>query len=311
MAVADFSLKGKVAIVTGGSRGMGRSIAIALAEAGADVCVAARKPEALEEAREAVMATGQRGIAVPTNVREMDALKNLVDETKRQLGRIDILVNTAGTNPVFGPIADLDERAWDTVMNTNVKSVFVLSKLARDAIKEHGEGGSIINVSSTAGFRAGAGVGAYSVSKAALIMLTKVCALEWGPDGIRVNCIAPGLIRTEFSRALWDNETVGRGASAQTPCGASASRRRWRERWCTSPARRRRSPPARRSSWTAARWCRRREGNGVPVLSKGLGTVRGFIAKLFRLVVLAGGLVALVVVLDALLSPEGPSRERA
>jgi NAD(P)-dependent dehydrogenase (short-subunit alcohol dehydrogenase family) len=147
----------------------------------------------------------------------MDALKNLVDETKRQLGRIDILVNTAGTNPVFGPIADLDERAWDTVMNTNVKSVFVLSKLARDAIKEHGEGGSIINVSSTAGFRAGAGVGAYSVSKAALIMLTKVCALEWGPDGIRVNCIAPGLIRTEFSRALWDNETVGRGASAQTP----------------------------------------------------------------------------------------------
>lgn len=217
MVVADFSLKGKVAIVTGGSRGIGRSIAIALAEAGADVCVAARKPEALEESLAAVKATGQRGIAVPTNVREMAALQNLVDETKRQLGRIDILVNNAATNPVFGPIANLDERAWDTVMNTNVKSAFFLSKMVREAIKEHGQGGSIINVSSTGGFRASAGLGAYSVSKAALIMLTKVCAKEWGPDGIRVNCIAPGLIRTEFSRALWDNEAAQRNASAQSP----------------------------------------------------------------------------------------------
>jgi len=208
MAIADFSLAGNPAIVTGASRGIGRSIAIGLAEAGADVCVAARKPEALEETVAAIKATGRRAIAVPTNVRDMDALKNLVDQTKAQLGRVDILVNNAATNPVFGPVHNLDERAWDTVMNTNVKSMFFLSKFAREAMLEHGEGGSIINVSSTGGLRVSTGLGAYSVSKAAVIMLTKVCAKEWGTDGIRVNCIAPGLIKTEFSRALWENEAI-------------------------------------------------------------------------------------------------------
>ncbi|WP_343385253.1 SDR family NAD(P)-dependent oxidoreductase [Candidatus Amarobacter glycogenicus] len=208
MTVANFSLAGKVAVVTGGSRGIGRSIAVALAEAGADICVAARKVEALEESVAAIRATGRKGIAVPTNVRDMDALQNLVNETKAQLGRIDILVNNAATNPVFGPIANIDERAWDTTMNTNVKSAFFLSKMVREAIKEHGGGGTIINVSSTGGFRAGGGLGTYSVSKAAIIMLTQVCAKEWGVDGIRVNCIAPGLIKTEFSRALWDNEAA-------------------------------------------------------------------------------------------------------
>ncbi|MBK9545018.1 glucose 1-dehydrogenase [Candidatus Amarobacter glycogenicus] len=217
MTVANFSLAGKVAIVTGGSRGIGRSIAVALAEAGADVCVAARKVEALEESVAAIRATGRKGIAVPTNVRDMDALQNLVNETKAQLGRIDILVNNAATNPVFGPIANIDERAWDTTMNTNVKSAFFLSKMVREAMKEHGEGGTIINVSSTGGFRAGGGLGTYSVSKAAIIMLTQVCAKEWGVDGIRVNCIAPGLIKTEFSRALWDNEAALKNSRAQSP----------------------------------------------------------------------------------------------
>ena len=217
MTIANFSLAGKVAIVTGGSRGIGRSIAVALAEAGADVCVAARKVEALEESVAAVRATGRKGLAVPTNVRDMDALQNRVNETKSQLGRIDILINNAATNPVFGPIANIDERAWDTTMNTNVKSAFFLSKMVREAIKEHGEGGSIINVSSTGGFRASGGLGTYSVSKAAIIMLTQVCAKEWGVDGIRVNCIAPGLIKTEFSRALWDNEAVLKNSLTQSP----------------------------------------------------------------------------------------------
>jgi len=217
MTVANFSLAGKVAIVTGGSRGIGRSIAVALAEAGADVVVAARKPEALEESVAAVRATGRKGIAIPTNVREMDGLQNLVNQTKAELGRIDILVNNAATNPVFGPVANLDERAWDNVMNTNVKSPFFLSKLVREAIKEHGQGGSIINVSSTGGFRASQGLGGYSVSKAAIIMLTQVCAKEWGADGIRVNCIAPGLIKTEFSRALWDNEAILKNSLTQSP----------------------------------------------------------------------------------------------
>jgi NAD(P)-dependent dehydrogenase (short-subunit alcohol dehydrogenase family) len=216
MPIVDFSLQGKVAIVTGGSRGIGRSIAIGLAEAGADVAVAARKLESLEEAVEAVKATGRRAIAVPTNVREMPALENLVAETKRQLGRVDILVNNAGTNPVFGPLAKVDERAWDAIMNTNVKSVFFLSKMAREAMLEHGQGGSIINVSSTGGLRVPFGIAAYGISKAALIMVTKACAKEWGVDGIRVNCIAPGLIKTEFSRALWENESILQNALTQS-----------------------------------------------------------------------------------------------
>lgn len=208
MTVADFGLKGKVAIVTGGSRGIGRSIAVALAEAGADVCVAARKPEALEETVSAIKATGRKGIAIPTNVRDLAGLQTLVDETKKQLGRIDVLVNNAATNPVFGPVQNIDERAWDAIMNTNVKSCFFLSKMVREVMLAQGEGGAIINVSSTGGLRASGGLGGYSVSKAAVIMLTQVCAKEWGTDGIRVNCIAPGLIKTNFSRALWENEAI-------------------------------------------------------------------------------------------------------
>jgi NAD(P)-dependent dehydrogenase (short-subunit alcohol dehydrogenase family) len=205
MPIADFSLTGKVAIVTGGSRGIGRSIAIGLAEHGADVAIAARKPEALAEAVAAISATGRRAIAVPTNVRREDELRRLVDETLRQLGRLDILVNNAGTNPVYGPVQEVDERAWDSIMATNVKSVHLLSNFAREAMLRHGEGGSIINVGSVGGFLASDVIGGYSVSKAALVMLTQVQAKTWGRDGIRVNCIAPGLIKTEFSRALWDD----------------------------------------------------------------------------------------------------------
>ncbi len=161
MPVADFSLAGKVAIVTGGSRGIGRSIALGLAEHGADVAIAARKPDALAEAVEAVSRTGRRAIAVPTNVRRSEELARLVDETKARLGRVDILVNNAGTNPVFGPVHQIDERAWDMIMNTNVKSVHLLSNLFREAVLEHGEGGSIVNVSSVGGYRASAVHGGY------------------------------------------------------------------------------------------------------------------------------------------------------
>ena len=212
MPIADFSLAGKVAIVTGGSRGIGRSIALGLAEAGADVAIAARKPDALEEAALAVRALGRRALAVPTNVRRMEELRNLVDTTRKELGRIDVLVNNAGTNPTFGPAQEIDERAWDTIMNTNVKSMFYLSIMAREAMLLHGEGGSIVNVSSIGGFQASDVIGGYSISKAAVNMLTQVLAKQWGRDGIRVNCIAPGLIRTEFSRALWENERISRDA---------------------------------------------------------------------------------------------------
>ena len=219
MPIADFSLAGKVAIVTGGSRGIGRSIALGLAEAGADVAIAARKPDALEEAALAVRALGRRALAVPTNVRRMEELRNLVDTTRKELGRIDVLVNNAGTNPTFGPAQEIDERAWDTIMNTNVKSMFYLSIMAREAMLLHGEGGSIVNVSSIGGFQASDVIGGYSISKAAVNMLTQVLAKQWGRDGIRVNCIAPGLIRTEFSRALWENERIARSAVVEAALG--------------------------------------------------------------------------------------------
>lgn len=219
MPVADFSLEGKVAIVTGGSRGIGRAIAIGLAEHGADVALAARKPEALAEAVAAVESTGRRALAVPTNVRRREELRRLVETTQSELGRVDILVNNAGTNPVYGPIQDVDERAWDVIMNTNVTSVHFLSADAREAMLRHGEGGAIVNVSSVGGYRASDVIGGYSVSKAALIMLTQVQAKTWGKDGIRVNCIAPGLIRTEFARALWEDERTLRASRAEAALG--------------------------------------------------------------------------------------------
>jgi dehydrogenase/reductase SDR family member 4 len=215
MPVADFSLAGKVAIVTGASRGIGRSIALGLAEHGADVAVAARKPEALEEAATAVRMLGRRALAVPTNVRRIEELRSLVTRTQAELGRVDILVNNAGTNPTYGPIHELDERAFDVIMNTNVKSAHFLAAFAREAMLTHGEGGSIINVSSVGAFRASDVIGGYSVSKAALNMLTQVQAKTWGKDGIRVNCIAPGLIRTEFARALWEDERTLRAATSE------------------------------------------------------------------------------------------------
>jgi len=138
MPTADFSLEGKVAIVTGGSRGIGRSIAVGLAEHGADVALAARKPEALREAAEAVRATGRRALEAPTNVRRAEELRDLVQRTQSELGRVDFLVNNAGTNPFFGAIHDLEERAFDVIMNTNVKACHLLANFAREAMLEHG-----------------------------------------------------------------------------------------------------------------------------------------------------------------------------
>jgi dehydrogenase/reductase SDR family member 4 len=219
MPVADFSLAGRVAIVTGASRGIGRSIALGLAEHGADVALAARKPEALEEAAEAVRALGRGALAIPTNVRRTEELRSLVERTQAELGRVDFLVNNAATNPSYGPVQEIDERAFDMIMNTNVKSAHFLSSFAREAILEHGEGGAIVNVSSVGGYRASDVIGGYSVSKAALIMLTQVQAKTWGREGIRVNCIAPGLIRTEFARALWEDERTVRAATSDAALG--------------------------------------------------------------------------------------------
>lgn len=213
MVVADFSMNGKVAIVTGGSRGIGRSIALGLAEHGADIVLAARKPDDLKTAAKDVQKLGRRVLTVPTNVRNIEELQGLVDQSLETFGRVDVLINNAGANPYYGPIHDADERVWDVIMNTNVKAIHFLSNAFRETVLKHGEGGTIVNISSMGGIRASPVIPVYSVSKAALIMLTQVQAKTWGDDGIRVNCIAPGLIKTEFARALWDNAEILRGAT--------------------------------------------------------------------------------------------------
>ncbi len=220
--VANFELNGKVAIVTGGSRGIGRSIALALAEHGASVVVTARKAPDIESVVQEIESSGGQALGVEGNVRDTAGLEAIVQKTVGRFGRIDILVNNAGTNPVFGDILDLEERAWDTVMNTNVKAPWLLCKLVAKQMKEQGQGGAIINVSSSGGTRSSRGLGSYSVSKAALIMLTRVLAAELGRFNIRVNAIAPGIIKTEFSRALWDNPEILGPAMRTTPLGRVA-----------------------------------------------------------------------------------------
>ncbi|MFC1932266.1 SDR family NAD(P)-dependent oxidoreductase [Chloroflexota bacterium] len=214
MDFTEVSLDGKVALVTGGSRGIGRTSALAFADAGADVVVASRKLPDLEGVAEEIKAKGRRSLAVASHVAKADELKNLVEQVKAEFGRIDILMNNAGTNPYYGPLMDAEEWAWDVTMNVNLKGPFLLSQLVAGVMKEQG-GGSIINVSSTGGLRASE-LNIYSVSKAALIMLTQVMAKEWGQYNVRVNAIAPGIIKTQFSEPLWKEPAVGEAALKRT-----------------------------------------------------------------------------------------------
>ena len=220
MGVVNFSLENKVALVTGGSRGIGRAIALAFAEAGADVVVSSRKLPDLEQVAEEIRATGRKGLAISSHVAKAEESKNLVEKVKGEFGRIDILVNNAGTNPYMGPLIDAEEWAWDVTMNVNLKGPFMLGQMVARVMKEQG-GGNIINIASTAGLNPSA-LHIYSVSKAALIMLTRVMAIEWGKDNIRVNAIAPGLIKTRFSEALWKGTPAeDRAAAPEDIAGAA------------------------------------------------------------------------------------------
>jgi dehydrogenase/reductase SDR family protein 4 len=201
MSVVDFSLENKVALVTGGSRGIGRAIALTFAENGADVAISSRKLPELEQVAEEIKATGRKALAISSHIAKAEESRNLVDKVKEEFGRIDILVNNAGTNPYMGPLIDAEEWAWDVVMNVNLKGPFLLSQMVARVMQEQGSG-NIINIASTAGINPSA-LHMYSVSKAGVIMLTRVMAMEWGKDNIRVNAIAPGLIKTRFSEALW------------------------------------------------------------------------------------------------------------
>jgi NAD(P)-dependent dehydrogenase (short-subunit alcohol dehydrogenase family) len=203
MAIVDISLKGKVALITGGSRGIGEAIAMAFAEQGADVAISARKLPDLEKVAKAIEAKGRRSLAVASHIGKAEEIKSLVEQVKAKFGRIDILVNNAGTNPYNGPLLDAEEWAWDTTNNVNVKGPFLLSLGVAKLMKEQG-GGNIINIASAAGISP-SNLHIYSITKAAVIMMTRVMARELAPFHIRVNAIAPGVVKTRLAEALWKN----------------------------------------------------------------------------------------------------------
>ena len=217
----QFRLDGKVAIVTGSSKGIGLEIAKGLASFGAKVVISSRKQDAVNAVAENLRDEGLDVTGIACHVGEEEQINNLIDKTLQVYGTIDILINNAATNPVFGPISDADGSVFDKIMNVNVKAPFLLSNRVYPTMSKKG-GGSIINISSVEGLKPSFGLGMYSVSKSALIMLTQNMAKEWGPDGIRVNALCPGLIKTKFSAALWQNEAILNQVTGQLPSGRMA-----------------------------------------------------------------------------------------
>jgi len=202
-----FDLSGKAAIITGSSRGIGASIAEALAEFGASVVISSRSLEAVEDIANKIRKNGYNALACECHVGQDDHLKNLIDTTLKEYGKIDILVNNAGINPVFDRLENADEKLFNKIMDINVKAAFKLSNMTMEHMKKN-KSGSIINISSVEGQKPDKGLGVYSISKAAISMLTKSQAKEWGKYGIRSNAICPGLIKTKLSSALWQNEEM-------------------------------------------------------------------------------------------------------
>lgn len=218
MAGSLFDLSGKVAVVTGSSRGIGRAIAERLAEHGARVVVSSRKREACEAVAEGIRGGGGDAHVIPCNISHKQALQELVDGTLAHYGGIDVLVCNAAVNPYFGPAAGMPDDAYDKIMNCNVRSNFWLCNMALPHMAGRG-GGAVIVVSSIGGLRGSAELGVYCLSKAADMQLVRNIAIEWGQKGIRANCIAPGLIRTDFARALWEDPERHRRRSRETPLG--------------------------------------------------------------------------------------------
>lgn len=202
-----FDLSGKVALVTGASKGIGLAIGRGLAEFGARVVLSSRKAEAVEAAAAGLRQDGLEAEGIAAHAGDAAALARLVEQTVARFGGLDVVVNNAATNPVYGPLHEATGEAFDKIMAVNVRGPLELARLARPLMAARG-GGSVLNISSVGGLSPEPGLGLYSVSKAALVSLTKVMAREWGRDGIRANVICPGLIRTKFSAALWQDEQV-------------------------------------------------------------------------------------------------------
>jgi NAD(P)-dependent dehydrogenase (short-subunit alcohol dehydrogenase family) len=211
-------LKGKVAIITGASRGIGAAIAAAFAREGARVVISSRKQAGLDEVAMAIRAEDGDVMAVAAHMGEAEQVQALVDRTVEEWGRVDIAVNNAATNPHFGPLLTADEGQLEKIIDVNLKGYFRLCKAVEPIMRAQG-GGKIINLASIAGQRPAMNMGAYSISKAGVLMLTQVLAVELGYANIQVNALAPGLIKTSFSRALWENQSLTEQLQARTPLG--------------------------------------------------------------------------------------------
>jgi NAD(P)-dependent dehydrogenase (short-subunit alcohol dehydrogenase family) len=205
-----------VAIVTGASKGIGEAIARALAEYGARVVVSSRKQEAVDAVADSIRAAGGEALGVAAHAGDPAQLGRLVDAAVARWGGVDVVVNNAATNPVFGPVVEQGAEAFAKIMAVNVQGPLELARLAYPHMKARG-GGSVVNISSIGGLTPEPGLGLYSVSKAALVSLTKVLAAEWGPDNVRANVVCPGLIKTKFSEALWSNDRIVRQMMALQP----------------------------------------------------------------------------------------------
>ena len=213
-----FDLTGKVAIVTGSSRGIGKASAEALADHGAKVVISSRKQDACDEVAAAINAKHGEGtaIAVAASISDKAALQNLVDETRRVFGRIDILVCNAASNPYYGPLAGIEDDQFRKILDNNIVSNHWLIQMTAPEMRERRDG-AIVIISSIGGLRGSPVIGAYNVSKAADFQLARNYAVEYGPDNVRVNCIAPGLIKTDFARALWEDPAAEKRVNQGTP----------------------------------------------------------------------------------------------
>lgn len=219
MTIKDqFNLENRVAIITGSSKGIGKAIAKGFAQNGAQVVISSRDQAACDKVVKEFNDEGLKAIGIACHIGKEEQRKNLVDKTIEVFGRIDILVNNAAINPSFGPIEDVESAVFDKTMDINVKAPWSLANLVLPHFKEN-KNGSIINIASVEGLTPGFGLGLYSVSKAAVLMLTKNLAKEWGRYGVRANAICPGLIKTKFSSALWQNEKMLNKLEKTIPSG--------------------------------------------------------------------------------------------
>jgi len=216
MKNTPFDLTGKVAIVTGSSRGIGRASAELLARLGAKVVISSRKADACKEVAEGIKRAGGDAHVIACNISRHDEVKALIAGATKHYGKIDILVCNAAVNPYYGPLLDITDEAFDKIMGSNVKSNLWLCALAIPQMAERGKG-SVVIISSIGGLRGSTVIGAYGISKAADFALCRSLAGEWGPKGVRVNCVAPGLIKTDFARALWEDEERLKRRCATTP----------------------------------------------------------------------------------------------